>query len=561
VRALRENIQAQAGSEDPLLLTGPSGAGQEAVARAIHRSSARAGRPFIYVACPLISAADDTLFGFHLDNSEQADQGKVALADGGTLYLEGIEALTPSSQQKLLITLQEAARRRAAGQTPEPDVRLIAYASSKRDEEVQQGRLDAGLDRILGMHRLAVPSLAERREDIISLANKMVESQSRRVGKTLKGLSPASEEKLLQYSWPGNIRELQGVLERAVVLSQGTLVEIPDELLQEGKRLGGYKLVRRLGSGAMGEVWLGRHSLLARPAAVKVIREEALNVKPAERENIRARFQREAQATAQLRSPHTVELYDFGVDEDGSFYYVMEYLIGVDLETLVNRFGVLPPPRAVFLLSQACLSLGEAHDAGLIHRDVKPSNLFACRLGPHFDFLKLLDFGIVRMTASKNYTVTSAGISGTPATLSPEVLAGERAGVEADIYGLGCVAYWMLAGRNVFESDSLMALLKQHTSTEPEPLSKHNPEVPHDLDKLILSCLEKEPTQRPRSANELADSLASITFEQPWNLELARIWWNEHLPTIEREDLVGPDDGLSETTLMMDDSTEQDQRL
>lgn len=558
VRALQESIRAQALSDTPLLLTGPSGAGQEAVARAIHRASTRAGRPFIYVACPLLSSADDTLFGFSADDSADRHHGKMALADQGTLFLEGIEALSQSAQKKLFDTLQEADRLRAVGQRPEPDVRLIVYASSNPAEEVRKGRLDAGLERMLGSHRLVVPPLAERREDIITLANEIVESHARSVGKTLHGLSPDAAEMLRQYNWPGNIRELHSVLERAVVLSQGSLVEIPDELLQEGRRLGGYKLERRLGSGAMGDVWLGRHSLLARPAAVKVIREEALNVRPAEREIIRERFTREAQATAQLRSPHTVELYDFGVDEDGSFYYVMEHLSGVDLDTLVTRFGAIPPARAVYLLAQACLSLGEAHEAGLIHRDVKPANLFTCRLGPHFDFLKLLDFGIVRMTSSTSHTVTSPGqLSGTPNTLAPEVVAGERAGVHADIYGIGCVAYWLLTGRHVFQADNVMALLMQHTSKQPEPMSQHNPSVPRELEAIILKCLEKDPANRPQTAYDLADQLASLDFAQPWNRERARVWWSEHMPSSDRDDVFAAEPGLSETIATTDDHTKE----
>ena len=141
------------------------------------------------------------------------------------------------------------------------------------------------------------------------------------------------------------------------------------------------------------------------------------------RESLEKRVRREAEATARLRSPHTVELYDFGVTEDGDFYYVMEFLNGVDLDSLVTQFGAIDPARAVFLLCQACMSLGEAHQAGLVHRDVKPANLFACRLGPHYDFLKLLDFGIVRTTDSVSHTVTSAGqITGTPTSIAPEVV-------------------------------------------------------------------------------------------------------------------------------------------
>ena len=232
---------------------------------------------------------------------------------------------------------------------------------------------------------------------------------------------------LADYSWPGNLGELQSVVERAVVLATGTSVDIPTDLLREGRRVGSYTLERQLGSGAMGEVWLARHALLARPSAVKLIRQEALQANSSAREMLEQRFQREAQATSQLRSPHTVELYDFGVTEDGDFYYVMEYLNGVDLESLVTKYGPVEPARAVFLLCQACMSLGEAHSAGLVHRDVKPANLFACRLGPHFDFLKLLDFGIVRTTSDAGQSVTSAGqLKGTPTSCSASPSVGRQ---------------------------------------------------------------------------------------------------------------------------------------
>ena len=191
--------------------------------------------------------------------------------------------------------------------------------------------------------------------------------------------SPDSMRRLEVYAWPGNIRELRTVLERAVLLSRSTVLEIDDELLDEGFAVGSYRLVSLLGSGGMGEVWLAKHRLLARPAAVKLIRHDVTS--GAAREQLVRRFQREAQVTASLRSPHTVQLYDFGVNDSGSFYYVMEFLDGLDLHRIVTRFGPQPAERVVMLLRQACRSLAEAHEHGLVHRDIKPANLFVTRLG------------------------------------------------------------------------------------------------------------------------------------------------------------------------------------
>jgi len=554
VRALRESISAHARSDDTVFLTGPNGAGQEAVARAIHRDSPRAERPFIFVACPHVSATDNTVFGSGSAETDEFSAGKMSLADGGTLYLEGIEALSRPAQKDLLNLLQEAAGQRAAGQQPTPDVRIISCASGDFDDAVRQGDFDSELARILGARRLAVPSVAERRDDVVLLANSIVAARARSLGKTLGGLSPQSEQMLADYSWPGNFGELQSVVERAVVLATGTSVDIPTDLLREGRRVGGYTLKRQLGKGGMGEVWLARHALLARPSAVKLIRQEALQGDSSARKTLEERFQREAQTTSQLRSPHTVELYDFGATEDGDFYYVMEYLNGVDLDSLVTKYGPVEPARAVFLLCQACMSLGEAHSAGLIHRDVKPANLFACRLGPHFDFLKLLDFGIVRTTGDAGQSVTSAGqLKGTPTCLSPEVAQGEEAGFESDIYGLGCVAYWLLSGKHVFESPNVIALLMQHASQPPKPLSEHRPNIPGELDELLLSCLAKNPADRPGSAFELGKRLASISVGDFWDNDRAEAWWNENTPDVNH---VASIESVSETIICDSDGTD-----
>ena len=211
------------------------------------------------------------------------------------------------------------------------------------------------------------------------------------------------------------------------------------------QELGCYRLVEKLDHGGMGEIWRARHRMLARPVAVKLIRPELIGVKSApEAAALVSRFRREAEATAALHSPHTVSLHDFGVTPEGAFYYVMELLDGLDLETLVRRFGPVPPERAVHLLAQACDSLAEAHATGLVHRDVKPANIVACRWGLKWDFVKVLDFGLVKATwnLGEDEHLTSEGtITGTPAYMAPEAaLGGRDIDARVDLYGLGCVA-------------------------------------------------------------------------------------------------------------------------
>lgn len=535
VRALRGSIRAYADGDEPLLLTGENGAGHEAVARSIHRSSRRSDRPFIFVACPHVSTADETVIGIGAGNTDQAAAGKLHLADRGTLYLEGIESLPRAAQLNLLNALQDAADRRAAGQLPVPDVRIISYASCDLAGAVKKGEFDSRLYKLLSASRLAVPSLAERRDDIVALAERIVAVRSRSLGKSLSGLNAPSKERLLGYRWPGNVQELQNVIERAVVLATDRVVDIPEDLLREGRRIGGYTLQRRLGVGAMGEVWLARHSLLARPSAVKLIRHKTTMDDSDTRGMVQQRFQREAQATSQLRSPHTVELYDFGVSEEGDFYYVMEYLDGIDLQSLVANYGPVSPARAIFLLKQACLSLAEAHQAGLVHRDIKPANLFACRLGIEYDFVKLLDFGIVRDTRQRDQSDDSAvPWMGTPTTISPEAAQSEDTTPASDIYSLGCVAYWLLTGHNVFETPELMALLLKHITEPPKPPSDLQADIPEALNQLVLQCLAKDPADRPQSAIELYESLENISLNQTWGNEDAEVWWNKNIPSVDQ---------------------------
>jgi serine/threonine-protein kinase len=295
--------------------------------------------------------------------------------------------------------------------------------------------------------------------------------------------------------------------------------------------MGSYVLGDRLGSGGMGEVWRATHRLLVRPAAIKLIKPGVLGaVTPDQARVLVERFKREARAAATLRSPHTIQLYDFGVASDGTFYYVMELLDGLDLESLVARFGPIPPARTIHVLGQACESLAEAHRRGMIHRDIKPANIFVGRMGEYFDFVTVLDFGLVKTISGTSGLDPGLSapevISGTPAYLSPESSLGEAVDHRSDIYALGCVAYWMLTGRLVFEGDSAIQILARHIQVPPESPSRHSTfPIPAALEEIVLACLAKRPADRPATARELADRLARCEVDSPWTREDARRWW------------------------------------
>ncbi len=307
---------------------------------------------------------------------------------------------------------------------------------------------------------------------------------------------------------------------------------------EKGHEMGSYHLEELLGRGGMGEVWRASHRLLARSAAIKLIRSESFGNEG--RELVR-RFEREAKATAALRSPHTVDVYDFGTTEDGTFYYVMELLEGFDLETLVSKFGPQPPERAIHILSQACHSLAEAHQGGLIHRDVKPANIYVCRYGLDWDFVKLLDFGLVKnaqMPVEGGRPLTVAGVvAGTPGYMAPELgLGNPDVDWRADIYALGCVGYWLLSGKPVFDgASSPMQTLMDHIQKPPPSVSQRaEGRIPRELDLILLQCLSKDPNERPQTMQDLADSLRRIPLTEPWTEERARRWWLDNGTAIQR---------------------------
>jgi serine/threonine protein kinase len=304
----------------------------------------------------------------------------------------------------------------------------------------------------------------------------------------------------------------------------------------EASELGQYILEGKIGGGGMGEVWRARHRLLIRPAAIKLIRPQSLGEKDAEL--LMRRFEREARATAALKSPHTVQLYDFGATEDGRLYYVMELLDGVDLETLVRQYGPQPAERVIRLIRQVCSSLRDAHSNGLVHRDIKPANVVVSRVGTTFDFVKVLDFGLVKLdTAQRDggdalKLSTDGNTSGTPAYMAPEVVMGAPdTDHRVDLYALGCVAYWLLTGKLVFEGSSAMEVMFHHARTPPpRPSSRVELPIPPLLEELVLQCLEKEPARRPASAEVVSDRLNAIPLESPWTAERAEQWWAVHRP-------------------------------
>jgi hypothetical protein len=308
------------------------------------------------------------------------------------------------------------------------------------------------------------------------------------------------------------------------------------------RELGSYRLEERLGQGGMGEVWRASHRLLARPAAIKLIRASAVGQAVGITDDQRRRFEREAQMIAQLRSPHTVTLFDFGVAEGGSFYYAMELLDGVDADTLIKRFGPVPAERVVHIVRQMCHSLSEAESCGLVHRDIKPANIFLCRYGEDLDFVKVLDFGIakaVHETPSEADTAITMPnvVQGTPAFIAPEQVLGDTdVDARADVYATGCVAYWLLTGQLVFTADTPMKLLMAHAYEVPAPPSvRVETSIPASLDLLVMSCLAKDRNERPTSARDLLRRLDAIVLQDPWTDARARQWWKAHLPSYTAE--------------------------
>jgi eukaryotic-like serine/threonine-protein kinase len=299
--------------------------------------------------------------------------------------------------------------------------------------------------------------------------------------------------------------------------------------VREARRLGQYVLERKIGEGGMGEVYRARHGMMRRPSAIKLLRADR-----AGKINL-GRFEREVQLTARLTHPNTITIFDYGRTHDGVFYYAMELLDGATLQRVVAVDGAQPAGRVVRILAMVCGALTEAHAIGLIHRDIKPANIMLCMQGGERDVVKLLDFGLVKeFEVGRQVELTGAStLVGTPQYMAPEsILDPDSADARTDIYALGAVAYYLLAGVDVFDGKSIVEVCSQHLHQKPEPLSGRGHAIPPDLEAVVLECLDKDPDGRPQSAADLRRRIEACSVE-PWDSARALAWWQEYAPELD----------------------------
>jgi serine/threonine protein kinase len=294
----------------------------------------------------------------------------------------------------------------------------------------------------------------------------------------------------------------------------------------EIKQMGQYTLEKKLGAGGMGVVYKGHHAMLRRPAAIKLLDVDKVN------DGSIQRFEREVQITCQLNHPNTVAIYDYGRTPEGVFYYAMEYLDGIDLQTLVEKYGPQPEGRVIHILLQVCGSLYEAHSLGLVHRDIKPANIMINRRGAEADVVKVLDFGLVKaVDEGKQAGLTAANsLTGTPLYMAPEAIQSPNSvDARSDLYAVGAVGYFLLTGQPVFEAENLVQLCQQHLDAVPvSPSLRLGHPVSPPLEDALLSCLEKLRTRRPQTARELAHRLEQASTRTDWSLESYESWWDRH---------------------------------
>jgi serine/threonine-protein kinase len=306
-------------------------------------------------------------------------------------------------------------------------------------------------------------------------------------------------------------------------LITGHIVWRAQEQLYQARRVGRYRLQAPIGKGGMGEVWLAWDETLHRNIALKILR-----VGKTTTADVR-RFEIEARAAGKLRGPHVVRVFDFGASEDGLYYLAMEYLTGMNVATLVQKFGLLPPARAIHLAIHACIALEEAHEAGIIHRDLKPHNLFVTHLPDEPDFLKLVDFGIARLQAAgiPDERLTKLGLTvGTPTYLAPELWLGGQADERSDIYAFGVTLYFMLTGVTPFDGMSMNDLRRLHLSGSLPPLNlKTDDPLNGRLEKLIARCLAWSPDDRVQSVRKLHETLHEMREPDGWTRADAEEFW------------------------------------
>jgi serine/threonine-protein kinase len=299
--------------------------------------------------------------------------------------------------------------------------------------------------------------------------------------------------------------------------------------VREASQLGQYTLLEKIGEGGMGTVYRASHAMLRRPTAVKLLPPGQAGTERLQR------FEREVQLTSRLTHPNTISIFDYGRTPDGVFYYAMEYLEGLNLEDLARHDGPQPAGRVVHVLRQVAGSLAEAHEVGLIHRDVKPANvILVAQRGGASDVAKVVDFGLVKDLDQATDLSREDRIAGTPLYLAPEAItAPGRVGARSDLYSLGCVGYYLLTGRPVFEGRNVVEVCGHHLHTKPvTPSDRLGQPVPAGLERLLLACLEKEPSRRPSFAGEFLETLDALADVPSWTNELARTWWTTRGPSI-----------------------------
>jgi hypothetical protein len=295
----------------------------------------------------------------------------------------------------------------------------------------------------------------------------------------------------------------------------------------KAQHLGQYTLDEKLGEGGMGVVYRAHHDMLHRPTAVKFLNIEKTN------EQTLARFEREVRMTGKLNHPNTIAIYDYGRTPEGIFYYAMEYLEGINLEDLVKQYGPQPEARVIFILQQVCGSLAEAHGIGLIHRDIKPANIILTERGGLLDFVKLLDFGLVKaLDSRKDSSLTTAdSLTGTPLYMPPEAIKQESIDARSDLYSLGAVGYFLVTGTPVFDGDNVLQVLQQHVSDSPTtPSERLGQPISAEFESVLLKCLAKSPDDRPKTAAEVAEALARCPGAGAWTRRDAEGWWQQHRP-------------------------------
>jgi serine/threonine-protein kinase len=291
----------------------------------------------------------------------------------------------------------------------------------------------------------------------------------------------------------------------------------------QAKQLLQYKLLDRLGHGGMGEVYKAEHILLKRPCAIKLIQPGKANDP-----HTVDRFEKEVVATAKLSHWNTIDIYDYGRTTDGTFFYVMELLEGMNLQEIIDRHGPMDQSRVVYLLLQACLALNEAHESGMIHRDIKPANLFVTMRGGFWDVLKVLDFGLVKETSDDESNREKGGFCGTPGFMAPEqAFRYNQVDSRTDIYALGAVAYFMLGGRPIFLRKNVFELIAAHANDPVPPLATIVPGISPKLEQIVMQCLAKFPEERYASTNDLYNDLVSTGLHENWSSSKAKMWWNQ----------------------------------